>query len=228
MKNFLYINKKIILSLLLLCGFTVLPACSLFSPASTAGANQPGLDDFVNNDAAAEEQAAVTTAVAADNNQAEQAQTAAKSVLSYLQLEDEKGNAIDNKQYQDKILFTNFFTNSCQYCIRELKDLNKIYDNYKERQDFDFLLINIYADEADKKATADLFSNYDLKLPIVYINGRNAAQLGIRGVPVNFILDKQGDFLPVKLNEQTEPVKLFYGVQEKEMTYILNQVLENN
>lgn len=164
---------------------------------------------------------------AGDASESGSAAQTATSLLEQLVIIDKNKEAISHEQYKDKYVFTTFFTTTCTYCIHELPALNKVYNDYKDDERVEFLLINVLTGGETIDNTIDFMrnlNNYDI--PFVFMTQEEAFNLGVNGFPLNFILGPDGQPADVKVRDSLS-VKIFYGVNEEQIRDYLKQVLES-
>jgi peroxiredoxin len=107
-------------------------------------------------------------------------------------LKDLAGKTHFLSDYRGKTVLLTFTTTWCPYCIKDIPNLKKIYNGYKDR---DFELIAVYIQESDKKV-ASFVKKYDLPYTILLdTDGTVAQSYGVRGVPTKVLVDKKGKIL---------------------------------
>jgi len=121
---------------------------------------------------------------------------------------DLKLPSLDKKLYslndfKNKVILLNFFATWCPYCKKEVIELNKLNKEIKNKN---FILIGIDIGEGAEKVKrfAEKHNiNYTILLDRT---GYIAKFFGIRGIPTNFILDKNksivfSSHIPPEINE---------------------------
>ncbi|MEO7047966.1 MAG: TlpA disulfide reductase family protein [Ferruginibacter sp.] len=79
---------------------------------------------------------------------------------------DIPGNIISNKDLLGKIVFVNFWFNSCAPCHEEFDNLNHLYERYKADTSFRFISFTFDTPEE----TIENIKKYDLKFDILFIS----------------------------------------------------------
>ncbi len=107
-------------------------------------------------------------------------------------LKDLSGTAHLLSEYRGKTVLLNFTTTWCPYCKKDIPNLKKMYDTYKDQG---FELIAIYIQESDKKV-ASFAEHYELPYTVLLDPDGSVAQTyGVRGVPTKVLIDKNGTIL---------------------------------
>ncbi|MFQ3675912.1 MAG: TlpA disulfide reductase family protein [Endomicrobiia bacterium] len=89
----------------------------------------------------------------------------------------------------EKVILLNFWTTWCPYCVREIPELKKYYSEYKEKG-LEILAINIQ--EAPNQVK-NFVSKRNIDYPILLDrDGSVAQQYGVRGIPTNYLISKDG------------------------------------
>ncbi len=99
------------------------------------------------------------------------------------------GKIVSLQDLRGQVVFLNFWASWCPPCRAEAKDLEAIWQRFKD-QDIVFLGVNIQDKEADALAFIKEFG-------ITFPNGRDAtgriaADYGVWGIPETFFIDTEG------------------------------------
>ncbi|MET0391667.1 MAG: TlpA disulfide reductase family protein [Chitinophagaceae bacterium] len=101
---------------------------------------------------------------------------------------DIKGNKYKLKDLKGKVVVMNFWFVGCEPCRREIPELNKVVQDYKDSTDVVFLAVCL-----DDESPVEKFLE---KMPFAYniiAGGRFiTSQYGINSYPTHLILDKEG------------------------------------
>lgn len=115
-------------------------------------------------------------------------------------VKDDNGNTIDSSTLAAyKYTIVNMWEPWCGPCKAELPDLEKLYENYKDKG---VNMIGVYNTLED---AATVIAEYGLTYPTVYMEGDSYAdtfgtfQTG--SVPVTFVLDSEGKLVKLGLTE---------------------------
>ena len=108
-------------------------------------------------------------------------------VLDYFE-----GTALDVSQYEGQVLFLNFFTEWCPYCMAEMPDIKEVYDLY-DPDSLEIILVHPW-DGEDASNTASVVKTYGLE-GITTIEDEDhelTALVGVPGYPTSIMIDKDG------------------------------------
>lgn len=109
--------------------------------------------------------------------------------LPAFKLRDVQGRKYDSKALAGKIVILNFWFINCGPCRMEIPELNKLVQQYKQRDDVVFLAVAL-----DDRAAIQTFVEkrpYDYAL---VADGRYVAErYGIKSFPTNVVVDRQGN-----------------------------------
>lgn len=111
--------------------------------------------------------------------------------VPYFNMIDRDGNLITSDNTKGKVVVFNFWFTSCPPCIAELPELNELYEKYKEREDLVFAAITF--EKEDK--IARFLTKYTLDYPIVGQQGGFSQSITRGAYPTNVIIDKDGNIV---------------------------------
>ena len=102
---------------------------------------------------------------------------------------DDEGNFISGENIREKIVFINFWFESCAPCVSEFGNLEALYQKYKQQKDFEFISFTFEDDSIILKTK----QTYHLNFPICHISKDSCRLLtfNIEGYPSNYILNKK-------------------------------------
>ncbi len=126
----------------------------------------------------------------------------------YIDLEfvDKDGNIVKISDYEGKFIALNFFGVWCKYCMEEMPDLEKVYDEY-EGDDFVILLVNATTTEKiSKEEVIKWYEESGYTMPLVLdLDGTGIATYPVQGFPTTYFINKEGKILggiPGMLDEE--------------------------
>jgi peroxiredoxin len=127
-----------------------------------------------------------------------------------IKLNDSNGRPVSLSDFRGKIVFINFWTTWCLACVIEMPSMEKLHLKFKEK-DFVMMAINLQESASTVKK---FFKEYKLTFTaLLDITGDVGAALGIRSIPMTFILDKSGRIIGKALGprqwEGKESIALF-------------------
>jgi len=119
-------------------------------------------------------------------------QSAVKSNLASLTAMDLDGNTRSFSEFVGKkALIVNFWGVWCPPCKREMPDLKKIYDEYKDR---DLEIIGLAVVKSSPQRVKDYVEQNGYDWPMLVADANNARGLGLgSGVPYTLFIDKNGN-----------------------------------
>jgi peroxiredoxin len=114
--------------------------------------------------------------------------------ISDFELPNENGKLLQTKNYRGKILFVDFWASWCEPCRKQMPEINKIYEQFKN-QNFKILAVSLDA-EKDKqkwlKAIIKEKSIWDNVIETGGFNGKVAKMYNIQSIPSNILVDEKG------------------------------------
>ncbi len=110
------------------------------------------------------------------------------NTIPYYNLIDRDGNVIKTDNTKGKVVVFNFWFASCPPCIKEIPELNKVYEKYKNNEDIVFAAITF--EKEDKIARFQ--ERYNLKYPIVGQTGSFSQAITRGAYPTNVIVKRDG------------------------------------
>ncbi len=117
-------------------------------------------------------------------------------------LENLQGEKVSLKDYRGKNVLINFWTTTCPYCIKEMPDFKKYYEECKD-EDFTILAIN---GGEEKRRVERFVKENGYEFPVLLdMYGVVARQYMVRGVPTSIIVDNEGIIRGVRLGPMTYP-----------------------
>ena len=109
-----------------------------------------------------------------------------------LLFQDLEGNEFSLRDFEDKVLFINFWATWCNPCLAEMPSMAELYNQYKENNNIVFLYLS--------KEDADTIIDYIPKdeslgqLPI-YKVVTDDDLFSTRGIPTTFIINRNGEIV---------------------------------
>ncbi len=143
---------------------------------------------------------------------AELEQTAQRNVAPDFSLQDLNGQRLSLSKYKGKVVLLNFWATWCDPCRREIPRFVELQSKYGDRG---FQVVGISLDD-DAKEVPPFYQQYKMNYPVAVGNEKLADRYGeILGLPVNFLIDRDGRIAARHLGEANIP-KL-----ESEIRYLL-------
>lgn len=108
--------------------------------------------------------------------------------VPYFNMIDRNGNLITSETTKGKVVVFNFWFASCPPCIKEVPELNEVYESYKGREDIVFAAITFEKEEKIKR----FLTKYPLAYPIIGSEGTFSQSITRGAYPTNVIIGKDG------------------------------------
>lgn len=110
-------------------------------------------------------------------------------MFSELSFPDLEGREVSMTEFRGKVVLLNFWATWCPPCVKEMPSMEKLRQQYAD-QNFEVVAIN--AGEDANSVEAFLLER-DITFPILLDKrGASFMTLGIRGLPMSFLLNKEG------------------------------------
>lgn len=120
----------------------------------------------------------------------------AKALALDFSLSDGKGNQVNLADYSDKFVFLNFFTTWCGYCMDEMPEFQKIYDEYND--DVAIIIVNDNPNDVSVEEVVEWYDSEGYTFPMVIDEGSSETKEFynyVSGYPTTFVYDKGGKYL---------------------------------
>ena len=107
-------------------------------------------------------------------------------------LQDLDGNSVSLSDYQGKVVLINFWAHWCPPCIREIPDMIRLREDYKDKN-FEVLGV-VVPTRYNESRVRRMVSNFKMTYPVLIGTEESLAQFGtINSIPRTFILDTKGE-----------------------------------
>ena len=115
--------------------------------------------------------------------------TASGSLASDFSITDLDGKKLSLSDYKGKVILLDFWATWCTPCRAEIPHFVEMQNKYGPQG---FQVIGISMDD-DAKPVREFYRKYDLNYPVAIGDDKLAERFGgVLGLPVNFIIDRQG------------------------------------
>ncbi len=105
------------------------------------------------------------------------------------ELKNLEGETISLEDYRGKVVLVNFWATWCPPCIKEIPDIVKLRNTYKDKN-FEVIGIIVNSKEPQVKK---MVQDFNISYPVLWADTQVINDFGpIRAIPRTFILDKEG------------------------------------
>lgn len=112
------------------------------------------------------------------------------------------GKPLNLSEYKGKVVLLNFWATWCDPCRREIPRFVELQKEYGDRG---FQVLGISLDD-DAKAVPPFYQEYKMNYPVAVGSAKVAESFGsVLGLPVNFLIDRDGNIAARHLGEAKFP-----------------------
>jgi peroxiredoxin len=113
----------------------------------------------------------------------------AKAVdFAFLDLE---GRTVRLNDFKDRVIFLHFWATWCAPCRGELPSIQKLYDTFKDREDF--VLLAVSGDPKGLDVIEPFVQRMKLTIPVFWDSkGQGHGLYGVRSIPITYLIDRSG------------------------------------
>ena len=105
-------------------------------------------------------------------------------------LQDLEGKPISLSDYKGKIVFIDFWATWCPPCRMSIPYVEKLYEQYKDNEDFVVLGINL---QEDKETITKFMKKQKMNYPILLSDNKVISNYKIASIPRFFLIDRNGE-----------------------------------
>lgn len=111
--------------------------------------------------------------------------------LSYdFTLQDLEERQISLSDYRGKVVFLDFWATWCPPCRMSIPEVEKLYEKYKDNENFVILGINL---QEDKDTILKFLKNQKINYTVLLSDKKVVSNYKIRSIPAFFIIDQNGE-----------------------------------
>lgn len=143
------------------------------------------------------------------DTQQEKARLAIGEMAPDFEVTNTHGDKVVLSDYKGKVVVLNFWASWCEPCVKEMPLINEVYQS--NRSDVATLFVNA----GESKGTVNEFlteNHFDFPV-IIDVTGKVSQLYGIVGLPVTYIIDKDGKLHQSAVGEITSGEQLQTYVQ---------------
>lgn len=191
-KRKLFVTAVLLAVLLVLAMF----AYNRLKSSSGSAGHMTGLDGVAESSGETAEVAVSKTAEAlsADENNAEtESQTEAERLEAVdFTVYDAEGNAVSLSSLEGKITIVNFWATWCGFCVQEMPDFQKIYDEYGDQ--INMMMVNVTDGQRETKESAMAYvEEKGYTFPVYYDTDSSASySYGVNALPTTLLISADG------------------------------------
>lgn len=115
-------------------------------------------------------------------------------------LVDREGNEITLSSLKGKVVFINFWTTWCGYCVTEMPHMQEVYETYEDKNVV-VLAVNVLAAEKPGTEMSNVNEFVDEKgftFPVLFdTDGAVSVKYRVRAFPTTYIVDQEGTIVEV-------------------------------
>jgi thiol-disulfide isomerase/thioredoxin len=105
-------------------------------------------------------------------------------------LQDLEGKPVSLSDYKGKVVFIDFWASWCPPCRASIPAVEKLYEQYKDDEDFVVLGINL---QEDKDTILKFMKKQKMNYPVLLSDKKVISNYKISSIPRFFIIDKNGE-----------------------------------
>lgn len=111
-------------------------------------------------------------------------------------ISDGLGGTISLADYRGKLVFVNFFTTWCKFCVEEMPDFQEAVERYPD--DLAIILVDVLTDskEISMEGVLDWYAKMNLSLPMGFDeDGALVNTYYVPAYPTTHVIDRDGNYL---------------------------------
>lgn len=109
-----------------------------------------------------------------------------------LTLKNQRGEMVQLSEFEDKIVFINFWATWCPPCIAEMPSINQLHEKFKNDKEIVFLMIS---QDKDFGKAKDFLEKKSFGFDIFKSQTSLPKDLRSNSIPATFVLDKSGNIV---------------------------------
>ncbi|MCI0698100.1 TlpA family protein disulfide reductase [candidate division KSB1 bacterium] len=113
--------------------------------------------------------------------------------LSGFALMDLQGHAIRSSEFEDKVLFLDFWSTWCGACLQSFPEFQSVYENYRANPNVVFLAVNMGQDGDTPEKVREFINVHRYTFPVAYDEGSKLTdRYEVKYLPTVLIVDQAG------------------------------------
>jgi thiol-disulfide isomerase/thioredoxin len=111
------------------------------------------------------------------------------NIAPELTVKDLNGKTVSLSDYRGKVILLEFWATWCPPCVELIPVLEELYNKYKTKG---FVILSIASEDEGEEAVKTFVKEIGLTYPVFIANGDTIRNYGISGIPISFLIDKDG------------------------------------
>ena len=108
-------------------------------------------------------------------------------------LKDQNQNHISFQDLKGKVVFVNFWATWCPPCQRELPEIQKLYEKYKDDKNVAVItIVNPGHGEKTEPEIIEFLNENGYNMPVLFDDGEVTRYFQVSSLPTTFMIDKTG------------------------------------
>lgn len=105
------------------------------------------------------------------------------------------GERMSLEDFEGKTIFLNFWATWCPPCIAEMPNIQKLYEDFENREDVAFVMLSL--DEDPEKARS-FMDRKEFTMPVYFLLGRKPGVYDSTVVPTTYVISPDGNIVMEK------------------------------
>lgn len=107
---------------------------------------------------------------------------------------DQDGMPINLSDYHGKVVFLNFWATWCPPCQREMPEIQKLFEKYKDSDDVAIVTVVMPGGrEMNSSEIKAFLKEKNFTMPVIFDDGRLNSEYQITSLPTTYMLDRDGN-----------------------------------
>ncbi|MEM6642628.1 MAG: TlpA disulfide reductase family protein [Bacteroidota bacterium] len=98
-----------------------------------------------------------------------------------------EGKLVPFSDFQNDVVFLNFWATWCPPCIAEMPDIHELYK--KQVKDISFVMVSL---DKDRKKALEFVRKHEYKFPVYFLNSSLPKTYDVSSIPTTYVLGKDG------------------------------------
>ncbi len=120
------------------------------------------------------------------------------------QLKDINGNTMALSAFKGKVVMVEFWATWCPPCKELAPLLTELYNKYKDRG---FVMLSIVSSDEGETTVKNFINKYKITYPVLLDNSGAARKYNVSGIPVSFIINKDGKIVNKHLGNTSDIIQ---------------------